>query len=101
MDSWKILKPLKHRGNSEAQKPDFFNQSGFVALFVNRKNMSETIKLDQFLKLMNQVSTGGHAKILIQSGEVKVNGEIETRRGRKLISGDRVSIGGKTFEVEL
>lgn len=63
--------------------------------------MTETIKLDQFLKLMNQVSTGGQAKIVIQSGEVKVNGVIETRRGRKLVKGDRVSIGGKTFEVNL
>lgn len=63
--------------------------------------MTETIKLSQFLKLMNQVSTGGQAKILIQGGEVSVNGEIETRRGRKLISGDRVSIHGKTFEVNI
>ena len=63
--------------------------------------MTETINLSQFLKLMNQVSTGGQAKILIQGGEVSVNGEIETRRGRKLVAGDRVSINGKTFEVNI
>ena len=48
------------------------------------------MKLDQFLKWQNLVSSGGEAKILIKSGSVKVNGEIETRRGRKLIRGDKV-----------
>ena len=48
------------------------------------------MKLDQFLKWHNVVSTGGEAKILIKSGEIKVNGEIETRRGRKLVMGDKV-----------
>ena len=44
---------------------------------------SEYIKLDQFLKLADIASTGGHAKFLIQEGVVKVNGEVETRRGKK------------------
>ena len=48
------------------------------------------MKLDQFLKWQNLVSSGGEAKILIQSGSVKVNGLIETRRGRKLNKGDKV-----------
>jgi len=48
------------------------------------------MKLDQFLKWKNLVSTGGEAKIFIKSGAVKVNGVIETRRGRKLIKGDVV-----------
>ena len=48
------------------------------------------MKLDQFLKWKNFVSTGGEAKILIKSGSVKVNGVIEYRRGRKLIKGDKV-----------
>jgi len=48
------------------------------------------MKLDQFLKLKNVVSSGGEAKIFIQSGSVKVNGVIETRRGRKLKKGDRI-----------
>ena len=46
------------------------------------------MKLDQFLKWNNIVSTGGEAKILINSGQVYVNGEIEKRRGRKLNIGD-------------
>ena len=48
------------------------------------------MKLDQFLKWQNLVSSGGEAKNLIQSGSVKVNGKIETRRGRKLNRGDKV-----------
>ena len=52
--------------------------------------MYKTVKLDQFLKWKNLVSSGGEAKILIKSGSVKVNGVIETRRGRKLIKGDKV-----------
>ena len=48
------------------------------------------MKLDQFLKWQNLASSGGEAKFLIKSGSVKVNGEIETRRGRKLNKGDKV-----------
>jgi len=48
------------------------------------------MKLDQFLKWSNIVSTGGEAKILIKSGRVTINGEIEKRRGRKLNKGDVV-----------
>lgn len=59
----------------------------------------EPIKLDQFLKVKGIVATGGQAKLLIQAGEVKVNGQVETRRGRKLIQGDRVYTMGETFRV--
>ncbi len=48
------------------------------------------MKLDQFLKWQNLVSSGGEAKVFIKSGSVEVNGKIETRRGRKLIKGDKV-----------
>ena len=48
------------------------------------------MKLDQFLKWKNLVSSGGEAKILIKSGFVKVNGVRETRRGRKLYKGDKI-----------
>ncbi len=60
-----------------------------------------TIKLEQYLKLMGVAQTGGQAKLLIQAGQVKVNGQVETRRGRKLATGDRVSTLGETFKVEL
>ena len=48
------------------------------------------MKLDQFLKWHNLVASGGEAKNLIKAGEVKVNGEVEKRRGRKLTVGDKV-----------
>ena len=52
--------------------------------------VQKTMKLDQFLKWKNLVTSGGEAKIFIKSGSVKVNGLIETRRGRKLMKGDKV-----------
>jgi len=45
------------------------------------------------------VGTGGQAKVLIQSGEVQVNGEVETRRRKQLALGDVVELLGETFEV--
>ena len=48
------------------------------------------MKLDQFLKWHNIVSSGGEAKVFIKAGRVKVNGKIETKRGRKLVKGDKV-----------
>ncbi len=61
----------------------------------------EPIKLDQFLKMKGIVESGGQAKMLIQAGEVKVNGQIETRRGRKLIKGDRVVTMGENLKVDV
>jgi ribosome-associated protein len=58
------------------------------------------IKLDQFLKLVGIAATGGQAKLMINDGDVKVNGTVETQRGRKLISGDQVTVEGQTFKVE-
>ena len=60
-----------------------------------------TIKLDQFLKYIGAVGTGGAAKVLIQSGAVQVNGQIETRRRRTLRSEDVVELEGESFTVEL
>lgn len=57
------------------------------------------IKLDQFLKLQGLAATGGQAKLLIQDGFVSVNGTAETRRGRKLTIGDRISFEGQTYTV--
>ena len=59
------------------------------------------IKLDQFLKVVGVAGTGGQAKVMIQSGEVRVNGTIETRRGRKLRQDDVVELFGEAFTVEL
>ncbi len=63
--------------------------------------LSAHIKLDQFLKWQGIAQTGGEAKIIIQQGMVEVNGEEELRRGRKLVTGDRVTVEGTTHRVEL
>ena len=60
---------------------------------------SEYIKLDQALKLADIASTGGHAKFFILEGLVKVNGEVETRRGRKLKTQDIIEVEGNTIKV--
>lgn len=57
------------------------------------------MKLDQFLKWQGLVATGGEAKLRIQRGDVRVNGAIETRRGRQLHSGDAVAIDGREHLV--
>ena len=54
---------------------------------------SSGVTLGQALKASNLVGSGGEAKVLIQGGEVRVNGEVETRRGRKLQKGDVVEVG--------
>ena len=58
------------------------------------------IRLDQFLKLQGIVETGGQAKMMIQSGDVDVNGRVEMRRGRKLVLGDAVTVGDLEWIVE-
>ena len=59
-----------------------------------------SIRLDQFLKIEGVVGSGGQAKVVIHSGQVRVNGQLETRRGRQLVKGDRVDVAGKSFEVK-
>ncbi len=60
---------------------------------------SEFIRLDALLKLANAVMTGGHAKIVIQDGDVKVNGEVCTARGKKIRVGDEVIFDNIIYEV--
>lgn len=58
------------------------------------------IRLDNFLKFRGLTATGGQAKYRIQSGEVRVNGQVETRRGHHLVIGDTVELDGVTVRVE-
>lgn len=60
---------------------------------------TDFIKLDAMLKYANAVETGGMAKEVIQYGEVKVNGEICTMRGKKLYPGDQVTFMGATYVI--
>lgn len=61
--------------------------------------LSSGTTLGQALKIWSFVGTGGEAKVLIQHGEVRVNGEVETRRGRRLQKGDVVEVGNERVEV--
>ena len=59
----------------------------------------EFIKLGQAVKAAELVDNGAEAKIVIQNGEVKVNGETDVRRGRKLVAGDVVEFNGETIRI--
>lgn len=61
----------------------------------------DMIRLGQFLKLAGIVDTGADVKLLLEEGEVRVNGEAETRRGRQLLRGDVVQIGIENLRVGL
>lgn len=61
--------------------------------------ITEFIKLDALLKFAGLADTGGEAKILIQNGEVSVNGEVCTMRGKKIRSGDTVTVGDDEVTV--
>ncbi len=77
-----------------------------VKIWRIRENMQtihlreDFIKLGQALKLAGLVESGVDAKFVIQDGLVKVNGETETRRGKKLVAGDMVEYNGETVKVE-
>ena len=60
---------------------------------------TEYIRLDSLLKLTGAVDTGGQAKVLIQEGQVQVNGETCSMRGKKLFPGDTVSLLGRSYRV--
>jgi ribosome-associated protein len=59
----------------------------------------DMIRLGQFLKLGGLIDSGGEAKVRIGAGEVRVNGEVDLRRGRQLFRGDVVSLDGRQIRV--
>ena len=63
------------------------------------EHAADLICLDKFLKVNALVETGGRAKNLIQAGKVLVNNQVETRRRRKLLASDIVTIDGQSFQV--
>ncbi len=64
------------------------------------KITTEFIKLDALLKFASIVNSGGEAKMLIQDGQILVNGEVCTMRGKKIRSGDKVTYGDKEVVIE-
>ena len=71
-----------------------------MAEIIETQIKTEFIKLDQLLKFSGLCDTGGFAKELIRQGEVKVNGEVCTMRGKKIRSGDTVTAGEYTVKVK-
>lgn len=74
-------------------------------LFMNKKSAeieisTEYITLGQFLKFSDIIQNGGEAKLFLANNEVLVNGEPDNRRGRKLRSGDSVSIAGLNYKIK-
>jgi ribosome-associated protein len=65
----------------------------------NSDQGDQPLRLDHFLKIHGISESGGHAKAMIQGGEVKLNGIVETRRRKKLATGDVVEVFGKKFAV--
>lgn len=61
--------------------------------------IGDFIKLGQAIKAAHMVDSGSEAKEVIQNGEVFVNGEVDTRRGRKLVPGDIVEYNGEALEI--
>ena len=68
-------------------------------LIVNIRETDEFIKLGQALKKAGLVESGVDAKFFIQDGQVKLNGETELQRGKKLYNGDVVSFNGETIQI--
>lgn len=66
---------------------------------VQKHITTDFIRLDAFLKLCDAVQSGGYAKIVIQDGEIKVNGEICEQRGKKLRVGDKVEFEHRIYEI--
>lgn len=60
---------------------------------------SDGIRLGQFLKLAGLADTGGHARVLLELGEIMVNGSPEVRRGRQLRTGDVIAVGNEEVRV--
>lgn len=63
--------------------------------------MDDELTLTAALKIAGIADTGGQAKLLIQSGSVRVNGEIATRRKRRVAAGDEIEVEGEVFVLEL
>ena len=75
-------------------------QKGFGMEIIKLRESDEFIKLGQALKAAGLVDSGVEAKEAVQDGLVKVNGETDTRRGRKLYDGDSVEFDGQEIKIE-
>lgn len=77
---------------TDSSQPDSADQSSAT---------QQHVRLDHFLKLLQFAESGGHAKVLIQGGLIKVNGEVCTARKRKLYHHDEIEIDGEEVTVNI
>jgi ribosome-associated protein len=77
----------------------FPTENGRVSDYNDIPVEEDGIKLGQFLKLADLVESGSEAKQVLAGGVVRVNGDVETRRGRQLERGDIVNLGAKSARV--
>jgi ribosome-associated protein len=77
----------------------FFRDFGMMVSMREVPIGGDMIRLGQFLKLADLIDTGGEGKVLIASGDVTVNGEVDVRRGRQLYPGDVVAVLGRAAMV--
>ena len=70
-----------------------------MAIIKDVKINDEYITLGQFIKVVDLISSGGEAKVYLNSNNVKVNGEDEKRRGRKLYKQDQIEINGSKYKI--
>jgi len=82
--------PLDSNVDGEGEGEDYFD---------DRPARTGAFRLEQYMKAFNIAASGGQAKVLIQSGQVRVNGKVETRRKRQLQKGDKVQFLGETWMV--
>ena len=87
------------RGTGYYSKNNMPHQGIWRKIMVTIHIKDDFIKLGQALKLAGLVDSGVDAKFVIQDGLVKVNGNVEVQRGKKLVSGDVVSYNGKEFVI--
>ena len=97
----KAIALLSHPNIVKIYDVGFNEQIQFIVMeYIDGISLAEYIKLQDLLKLANAVETGGEAKECIQGGEVKVNGEVRTMRGKKLRPGDVVDALGRSCGVQ-
>ncbi len=72
----------------------------YIMQVIKIRPEDDFIKLGQAIKAAGLVESGVEAKIVIQDGQVMVNGEVETQRGKKLVGGEIISFDGEEVKIE-
>jgi ribosome-associated protein len=91
----------KHeRPDGELQNGELVDDEG-ADYFDDHPARTGVFRLEQYMKAFNIAASGGQAKVLIQSGQVRVNGKIEKRRKRQLQAGDKIQFLGETWQVKI